>query len=93
MDVVKFEDLGKSDIGIAGRKGANLGELTQAGIPVPPGFVVTAELTENSWKMLELMVRYWICAKTDINNKRTSSCCEEVNPIMIGTPVPEEWPL
>ena len=30
-------------IAIAGGKGANLGELTQAGIPVPPGFVVTAE--------------------------------------------------
>ena len=45
--VQKFEDLNKSDIGIAGGKGANLGELTQAGIPVPPGFVVTAETYEK----------------------------------------------
>ena len=37
MYVKKFEELSKSDIGIAGGKGANLGELTQAGIPVPPG--------------------------------------------------------
>ena len=43
MYVQKFEDLNKSDIAIAGGKGANLGELTQAGIPVPPGFVVTAQ--------------------------------------------------
>ncbi len=35
-----FKDLGKGDINIAGGKGANLGELTQAGIPVPTGFVV-----------------------------------------------------
>ena len=35
-----FKDLSKEDIGIAGGKGANLGELTQAKIPVPPGFVV-----------------------------------------------------
>ena len=28
------------DTGIAGGKGASLGEMTQAGIPVPPGFVV-----------------------------------------------------
>ena len=41
MYVKKFEELSKADIGIAGGKGANLGELTQAGIPVPPGFVVT----------------------------------------------------
>ena len=35
-----FKDLSKEDIGIAGGKGANLGELTQSKIPVPPGFVV-----------------------------------------------------
>lgn len=37
-----FEELGRSDIATAGGKGANLGELTRAGLPVPPGFVVTA---------------------------------------------------
>ncbi|MGZ7047456.1 MAG: phosphoenolpyruvate synthase [Methanobacterium sp.] len=43
MKYVKFfEELKKEDVAIAGGKGANLGELTQAGIPVPPGFVVTA---------------------------------------------------
>lgn len=40
--VVRFGDLGHGDTGIAGGKGANLGELTRAGLPVPPGFVVTA---------------------------------------------------
>jgi pyruvate,water dikinase len=35
-----FGDLSKEDINLAGGKGANLGELTQAKIPVPPGFVV-----------------------------------------------------
>ncbi|NJE42490.1 phosphoenolpyruvate synthase [Thermococcus sp. GR6] len=38
-----FEDLGKKDVALVGGKGANLGELTNAGIPVPPGFCVTAE--------------------------------------------------
>jgi pyruvate,water dikinase len=33
--------LGRGDLGIAGGKGANLGELVRAGFPVPPGFVVT----------------------------------------------------
>ncbi len=37
-----FEKLGRNDAGIAGGKGASLGEMTQAGIPVPPGFVVLA---------------------------------------------------
>lgn len=38
-----FEELSKTDTPVAGGKGANLGEMTRAGLPVPPGFVVTAE--------------------------------------------------
>lgn len=38
-----FQDISKSDVHMAGGKGASLGEMTQAGIAVPPGFVVTAE--------------------------------------------------
>ena len=38
-----FAELGRGDALIAGGKGANLGELTRAGFPVPLGFVVTAE--------------------------------------------------
>jgi len=37
-----FSELGKEDVPYAGGKGANLGELTGAGLPVPPGFVVGA---------------------------------------------------
>ena len=37
-----FEDLTRDDVPRAGGKGANLGELTRAGMPVPGGFVVTA---------------------------------------------------
>ena len=36
-----FDEIGKDDIALAGGKGANLGELSHAGLPVPPGFVVT----------------------------------------------------
>lgn len=40
--VRRFADLSHDDVDFAGGKGANLGELTRAGIPVPPGFVVGA---------------------------------------------------
>jgi rifampicin phosphotransferase len=36
-----FAELGRDDVDSAGGKGANLGELTRAGLPVPPGFVLT----------------------------------------------------
>ena len=38
--IVWFKDIGKNNTATVGGKGANLGELTGAGIPVPPGFVV-----------------------------------------------------
>lgn len=37
-----FRDLRVQDVDYAGGKGANLGELTAAGLPVPPGFVIGA---------------------------------------------------
>ena len=36
-----FDDIDRSSLAIAGGKAANLGELTRAGLPVPPGFCVT----------------------------------------------------
>jgi len=42
MFIKHFQQLNKNDANIAGGKGASLGEMTQAGILVPPGFVVLA---------------------------------------------------
>ncbi|MBI4180985.1 MAG: phosphoenolpyruvate synthase, partial [Chloroflexi bacterium] len=41
--IVWFNEVTKKDIALVGGKGANLGEMTNAGIPVPQGFIVTAE--------------------------------------------------
>lgn len=40
--VVWFSEVDKEDIPLAGGKGANLGEMVKIGVPVPPGFIVTA---------------------------------------------------
>ncbi len=39
--ILFFKDIDKHDTAIVGGKGANLGEMTQAGFPVPNGFAVT----------------------------------------------------
>jgi len=39
--IVWFSEIGKKDLPLVGGKGANLGEMANAGIPVPPGFIVT----------------------------------------------------
>jgi len=41
--VVAFKDVGKEDVALVGGKGANLGEMTRAGFPVPNGFIVTSK--------------------------------------------------
>jgi len=41
--IVWFNEVAKDDVPTVGGKGANLGEMTRANIPVPPGFIVTAD--------------------------------------------------
>jgi pyruvate,water dikinase len=41
-----FAELRRADVPSVGGKGANLGELTAAGLPVPPGFVLTIDAYE-----------------------------------------------
>ncbi|MFI5053535.1 MAG: PEP/pyruvate-binding domain-containing protein, partial [Acidimicrobiia bacterium] len=41
--IVWFDEITKDDVATAGGKGANLGELVRGGLPVPAGFVVTAQ--------------------------------------------------
>lgn len=51
--VVDFKEIDKHSLSLVGGKGANLGEMTKAGFPVPPGFAVTVPaydlfLSENN---------------------------------------------
>ena len=54
--VLWFDSISKGDIGKAGGKGANLGEITSFGLPVPPGFVVTAQAYELFLKEANIVV-------------------------------------
>jgi phosphohistidine swiveling domain-containing protein len=45
--VLPFERLDRSSLAAAGGKAANLGEMTRAGLPVPPGFCVTTAAYER----------------------------------------------
>ena len=95
MYVKKFEELSKSDIGIAGGKGANLGELTQAGIPVPPGFVVTAQAYEYFMDEAGINDKVMsILDSIDINDtKALQAAAEEIKQIIVDSPIPEDLVL
>ena len=92
MYVERFENISKDDIGIAGGKGANLGELTQAGIPVPPGFVITAETYQKFMDATGIFQTVMdILSKIDINDtNELQDAAEEIKQIIIETPIPED---
>ncbi|QQG43873.1 MAG: phosphoenolpyruvate synthase [Candidatus Roizmanbacteria bacterium] len=41
-NIVWFEEVSKHDVGLVGGKGANLGEMTNARLPIPYGFIITS---------------------------------------------------
>src|SRR5712691_469980 len=69
---IKFlDDLSVSDVGAAGGKGANLGEMRKAGFPVPDGFVVTTRAFELFARANDLEKKIgWLLAKIDVNNEK-----------------------
>lgn len=90
--IVWNKEVGKEDVKIAGGKGANLGELLRAGLPVPPFFIVTAkayrdfiESTHLKEKIEELL------SKLNVDDTQalqlTSSRIQE---LIVSTPLPDE---
>jgi pyruvate,water dikinase len=60
--VVPLSDLTRNDLAAAGGKGANLGELIRAGLPVPDGFVVTTDAYAMIIQPLDLNIPERIAA-------------------------------
>lgn len=46
--IKRFKEISKADVPDVGGKGASLGEMTKAGFPVPPGFVITAKAYQRN---------------------------------------------
>src|SRR2546426_10437130 len=66
-----LDDLSMSDVGLAGGKGANLGEMRKAGFPVPDGFALTTEAFELFARANDLEKKVgWLLAKIDVNNEK-----------------------
>jgi pyruvate,water dikinase len=87
-----FEELNKEDVAIAGGKGANLGELTQAGIPVPPGFVITSRTYQQFIKETGIFDDIMdILDATDINNNpELQKASKDIKKIINGTEIPDD---
>ncbi len=90
--IVWFNEVGKSDVGYVGGKGANLGEMTQANIPVPPGFIVTATAYFDFLKKANLMdeIRKVLLPLNPNDSKQLQDIAARVKQIISGAQMPPE---
>ena len=90
--IVWFNEITKNDIAIVGGKGANLGEMTKAGIPVPPGFVVTATAYFDFLKQTGIIdeIRQ-LLSPLDVNNsKQLQQVAAQVREVISNAFMPPE---
>jgi pyruvate, water dikinase len=89
-----FESLRVTDIPLVGGKNASLGEMINAGLPVPPGFAITAYAYEKFLDETRLADKiYKIIDETvkDKNDPRQyDSASKKIREIIEKTPVPKE---
>lgn len=78
--ILPFSKISKKDVGACGGKGASLGEMTAAGINVPPGFVITAQAFEKFLADMDINIEIDAALKK-VNPKNTESV-EEASEIL-----------
>lgn len=92
MLIKHFSELTKKDVAIAGGKGASLGEMTKARLPVPPGFVVLAEAFDRFCHETGLTADIEAILKK-VNHKDTESVertSEQIRGIIRGAKMPKD---
>ncbi len=90
--IKNFKNLNKEDVSIAGGKGASLGEMTQAGIPVPDGFVILANTFEKFIEETDLNVEIESILKK-VNIKKTHTiedASEQIQALILSKDIPQK---
>lgn len=87
-----FSQISKEDAAIAGGKGASLGEMTQAGIPVPPGFVLLASAFEHFLEETDLSIQIEAILDTvQVENMETvERASEQIQALILAKDMPKD---
>jgi len=92
--ILWFEELRKTDIPLVGGKNANLGEMIQGKIPVPPGFAITARAYEEfitKTGTAEKIYRIIDETVTDVNNpKQYEEASKRIRTLIESASMPSE---
>ncbi len=89
--VIDFKDIDKDSLSLVGGKGANLGEMTKAGFPVPGGFAVTVPAYDLFLKENDISTKiYEILGVTDVEDPaQLESASRKIQKIVNTAKFPE----
>jgi len=92
--VIWFENLRKEDVPIVGGKNSSLGEMIAAGMPVPPGFAITAFSYEKFIKETKIAEKIYEIIRetvTDVNDpKQYDAASKKIRELMEKSPMPKD---
>jgi len=90
--IKNFKQISKTDTKIAGGKGASLGEMTQAGIPVPDGFVIISNAFDRFIEETDLNVEIdAVLDSVNIKEVHTvENASEKIQAIILSKVIPDD---
>ena len=92
--VLWFENLRNTDVPIVGGKNASLGEMIHAGMPVPPGFAVTAYAYEKFIEQTRIAEKIYKIIKETVKDpndpKQYDAASKKIRELIDKTPMPED---
>lgn len=86
-----FEQITKNDVTLAGGKGASLGEMIQASISVPPGFVILSSAFEKFLEEIDLNVEIDAALETVDHKKMHTieNASEKIKALILAAEMPK----
>jgi pyruvate,water dikinase len=90
--IVRFAEVGKEDVGLVGGKGANLGEMVKAGIPVPNGFIVTSKAYFYFIEVNKLKekIKHELASVDYSDPHSLQKCSARIKKLIVASPIPKE---
>lgn len=91
MAVLWLDEISADDLETVGGKGASLGELTGAGLPVPPGFVVTAGTYRSFIENADIDDELFDVVDVDTDDSSAlATAADRAQELILETPFPED---
>ena len=91
MFIKSFSEISLKDTPTVGGKGSNLGEMTQVGLPIPPGFCITAKAYQyfiNSTEINNLIEQLQNLSPNDLAN--VSVISKQLTELFIKREIPQD---